>query len=131
MWDLISKITNVLLGLSTLYFYLESRKLKSFEIDKEIEIKKLEIDRLESSRIVMSDWRTEGIIDEMIVRKNYQLSNDQDMFSGLSEKELEEKLENAKKQIENDKNYMARIQEINAEMKHLERLKKYKWIFSK
>lgn len=47
MWDLVSKITSVIFGLSTIYFYLEKRKFQSFEFDKEARIKEVELEESE------------------------------------------------------------------------------------
>lgn len=49
MWNvsfIISIIFNVILFIWTIYFYLENRKLRGFEIDKNIELKNIEIKEL-------------------------------------------------------------------------------------
>jgi hypothetical protein len=46
MWDKFSTILNIILGLSTIYLYLENKKLKGFEIDRDIELKKIELQQL-------------------------------------------------------------------------------------
>jgi len=47
MWNVISIIFNVILFGWTIYLYLENRKLRGFEIDKNIKLKKREIEELE------------------------------------------------------------------------------------
>ena len=46
MWDLLPKILSIILGLLTIYLYLENRKLKGFEIDRDIELKEIELREL-------------------------------------------------------------------------------------
>lgn len=42
-----SYILNIILGLLTIYFYFENRRLKGFEIDKEIKLKEIAVKELE------------------------------------------------------------------------------------
>ena len=50
MWDILSNILNIGLGLWVFYLYLENRKLKRFAIDKEIELKEQQIEECETDR---------------------------------------------------------------------------------
>jgi hypothetical protein len=88
MWDLISKITSVLFGFSTFYFYLENRKLKSFEFEKEAKIKQAELKNLKAQR-----------------------------HSYLA--------------IDEDDDLGCKIKKKEAELEYYQKMKKYKWIFSK
>jgi hypothetical protein len=90
MWDKFSTILNIILGLSSIYLYLENRRLKGFEIDRDIELKEIELQEL--------NQRGPGT---------------------------------AAFYHEEGKNYCISLNKINAELNHLKRLKKYRWIFSK
>lgn len=46
MWDTLSKILNIIQAILLLYFYLENRKLKEFETEKKLTIKKAELAKL-------------------------------------------------------------------------------------
>lgn len=46
MWQTLSTIINVILALITTYFYFENRKLKGFEVEKKLEIKMAELEKL-------------------------------------------------------------------------------------
>ncbi|MDD5738978.1 MAG: hypothetical protein PHY72_03605 [Candidatus Pacebacteria bacterium] len=88
MWDIISKITSILLGFSTLYFYLENRKLKSFEFEREAKIKQAELKNSKSQR-----------------------------HSYLT--------------VEEDDDLGCKIKKKEAELEYFEKMKNYRWIFSK
>ncbi len=109
MWDIISKILNGILGLMTVYLYLENRKLKGLEIDKEIEIKRIEIAELKNE--YLKDQ--ENIKADMARR-------------GLTFSGIRTKIENVLRV-----KYDNKIDKKKAELTYLEKLKKYKWIFSK
>lgn len=109
MWDILSKILNIVLGLWVLYLYLENRKLRRFEIDKEIRLKKIEITELER-------WypkRKEELDNEMVERGL--------TFSGIREKANEDLEEESKNKLD----------KLGAELTYLKKLRQYKWIFSK
>ena len=109
MWDMLSKILNLTLGCLTIYLYVENRKLRKYEIDKEIDLKKIEIDDLR-------EWH-----------KKQKETTDLDMnkkgltFSGMRIKEHETL----------KREYERKSKKIQAELNYLEKLKAYKWIFSK
>jgi hypothetical protein len=112
MWNVISLISiifNVILFVWTFYYYLENRKLRGFEIDKNIELKDLEIKELK-------EWykKEEKELPE-------KLQSEGRLTTGFR-KEEEEKL---KLKYENKKTI------LKAELKYLKKLKKYKWLFSK
>jgi len=111
MWDIFSKILNIILILLTLYFYLENRKLSGFEIDKNLEIKKLELQELRAE-----------------LKKRKEAADESFVMQGLyhSEKRI-------KAQQNLDEYYEPKIKKLESEIKYLEKLKKYKWflIFSK
>jgi len=90
-WDTFSKFLNLLLGLWVFYLYLENRKLKGLEIDKDIKIKEIEIE----------DFKNYTRTPEYIV------------------KEVRGNL------------YENKLDKLNAELEHLKKIKRYKWIFSK
>ena len=109
MWNVISTIFNVILSILTIYFYLENRKLRGFEIGKNIELKEIEIKELEQ----LYTKEKEELAEEMQSRGAFT--------SGLKEgkeKELKLKYENKKAKL-------------NTELSHLKKLKKYKWFFRK
>ena len=87
--DVLSKILNIILGLSAIYLYLENRKLKGFEIGRDIKLKEIEIEEL------------------------FRLSNE-----FCLDKDVWHMRQN-------------NLIKSNIELKHLKRLKKYRWIFSK
>lgn len=105
MWDLTSKILNIALGLLTIYFYVENRKLRGFEIEKDIELKKLEI--VELDRQYRRDFGELGGV------RSYQFEINSDDLDDSRSKFL---------------NKASRLKE---ELKYLEKLKKHRWIFSK
>lgn len=107
MWNILSKILNVILFIWTIYLYLENRILKGFEIDKNIELKKIEIK--EQKRLYKN--RKEKLAGEMERRGL--------TTSGLKiEKERDLELE-----------YKNIFDKLNEELSYLKRLKKYKWLF--
>jgi len=109
MWNVISTIFNVIFFGWTIYFYLENRKLRGFEIDKNIELKKREIKELEQ---LYTKEKKE------LPEKLQSMGRLTSGFKEEEEKELKLKYEN-KKAI------------LKAELKYLKKLKKYKWFFSK
>ena len=108
MWNVISTIFNVILSILTIYFYLENRKLRGFEIGKNIELKEIEIKELEQLYTKEKKELPEKLQSEGRLTSG---------FKEEKEKELKLKYEN-KKAI------------LNAELKYLKKLKKYKWFFS-
>lgn len=46
MWQTFSTIINIILAVITTYFYLENRKLKGFEVERKLEIKMAELEKL-------------------------------------------------------------------------------------
>ncbi|MCX6759007.1 MAG: hypothetical protein NT012_00330 [Candidatus Nealsonbacteria bacterium] len=109
MWDTLSKILNVVLGLWGICLYAENRKLKGFKIDKEIKLKELEIEEVKR-------WypkRKEELDNEMAERGL--------AFSGIREKANAD----LKKEYEN------KLSKLETELIYLNKLKRYKWIFSK
>lgn len=109
MWDTFSKILNIILGLWTIYLYLENRKLKGFEIDKNLEIKKVELEELETKY----KKEKENLIGSFAARGLYS--------SGTRIK--------AEQDLDNE--YQRKIKKIKSEIEYLERLKRYRWLFSK
>ncbi|MEK7482336.1 MAG: hypothetical protein AAB620_00895 [Patescibacteria group bacterium] len=73
MWDLISKITTVVFGLSTLYLYLENRKLKSFEFEKEANIIEAELEALEWKEICANGPVAKSLASCEIKKKEAEL----------------------------------------------------------
>lgn len=51
MWDTFSKILNVIQAILLFYFYFENRKLKGFETEKKLTIKKAELEKLMDDHI--------------------------------------------------------------------------------
>ncbi len=93
----------------TIYLYLENRKLKGFEIDKDLEIKKIELEELK----INHKKEKEKLDGNFSVRELY--------FSGMR----------VKAQQDLDDYYERKIKKLESEIKYLEKLKKYKWLFSK
>jgi len=108
MWNVISTIFNVFLSILTIYLYLENRKLKGFEIDKNIELKKIEIKELKQ---LYTKEKKE--LAEELERRGRTTTG----FKEEGEKEIKLKYENKKAKL-------------NTELSHLKKLKKYKWLFS-
>ena len=109
MWETISKILNVILGLSTIYLYIETRKLKSFEFEKEISLAKIEKDDLKA-------WyeKRKSEIDSDMAKRNLILSG------------IRTQQHNALKE-----EYKRKRGRIDARLQYFEKLKRYKWIFSR
>ena len=107
--NMVSKILNIILGLLTIYLYLENRKLKGFEIDKNLEIKKVELEELETEY----KNEKENLIGSFATRGLYS--------SGTRIK--------AEQDLDND--YQRKIKKIKSEIEYLEKLKRYRWLFSK
>lgn len=109
MWDTLSKILNLTLGCLTVYLYAENRKLKKYEIIKDIELKGIEIEDLKEwykkrKEEVDSDFSKRGLT-----------------FSGMRVEELETL----------KREYTRKCSKIQAEINYLKKLQKYRWIFSK
>lgn len=105
----ISFILNIVLGLLTIYLYLENRRLKGFEIDKEIKIKEIAIQELERQH------------KEQKAEHDSEMSEREIFGSGIATGIYN----NLKAKQENEKNTLL------VELEHLKKLKKYRWIFSK
>lgn len=108
MLNVISVIFNVIFFGWIIYYYLENRKLKGFEIDKNIELKKIEIK--EQKRLYQN--RKIELAGE-IERKGWTTSGKK------IEKERDLELE-----------YKNIFDKLNEELSHLKKQKKYKWLFS-
>lgn len=105
----ISTILNIILGLLSMYFYIENNKLRGYEIDKKIKIKEVEKNELNNK------FEKDKIkLDEELNRKGAY-------FGGGRIKRLGD----LKHEYENN------LSKIDAELTYLEKLKKYKGIFSK
>ncbi|MBA7695133.1 hypothetical protein ES703_103755 [subsurface metagenome] len=107
MWNVISKIFNVILSILTIYLYLENRKLKGFEIDKNIELKKIEFKEQEQ---LYTKERKESA--EELQSRGLTTTG----FKEEKEKELKLKYKNI-------------FDKLNTELIYLKKLKKYKWLF--
>jgi len=109
MWNVISTIFNVIFFGWIIYYYLENRKLKGFEIDKNIKLKKREIEELEQ----LYPKEKKELAWELERRGRTTTG-----FKEEGEEELKQKYENKKTKL-------------NIELSHLKKQKKYKWLFSK
>jgi predicted ATP-binding protein involved in virulence len=98
MWNIISIILNILLGLGGFYLYLENKKLKRFEIDKNIKLKEIEI------REQQEEYQNR--LNDPVWSYNFKWRD-----------------------YEREKTNI--IDKLNAELEHLKKLKKYKWLFGK
>ncbi|GAH65980.1 unnamed protein product [marine sediment metagenome] len=119
MWNVISTIFNVILFVIsiifnvilfgwTIYLYLENRKLRGFEIDKNIKLKKREIE--EQKRLYQNRK----------IELAGELERKGQTTSGIKiEKERDLELE-----------FKNKFDKLNIELSHLKKLKKYKWLFS-
>ena len=107
MWNILSKILNVILFIWTIYLYLENRKLRGFEIDKNIELKKIEIKELKQ---LYTKEKKE------LPEKLQSMGRLTSGFKEAEEKELKLKYENI-------------FDKLNEELSYLKKLKKYKWLF--
>ncbi|MGB3346444.1 MAG: hypothetical protein WBA71_04235 [Candidatus Humimicrobiia bacterium] len=112
MWNvsfIISIIFNVIFFGWTIYFYLENRKLRGFEVGKNIELKEIEIKELEQ----LYTKEKKGLPEKL--QSMGRLTTG---FKEEGEKEIKLKYENKKTKL-------------NIELSHLKKQKKYKWLFSK
>jgi len=112
MWNvlfIIPIISTVISIILNIYLYLENRKLKGFEIDENIELKKIEIK--EQKRLYQN--RKIELAGE-IERRGWTTSGKK------IEKERDLELE-----------YKNIFDKLNEELSHLKKQKKYKWLFSK
>lgn len=110
MWNvsfIISIIFNVILFIWTIYFYLENRKLRGFEIDKNIKLKKIEIKEHEQ---LYTKEKKESL------QKLQSRGRITTGFKEEKEKELKLKYKNI-------------FDKLNEELSYLKKLKKYKWLF--
>jgi hypothetical protein len=108
-WDLILKILNVVQFLLLIYFYIENRRLKGFETEKNLKLKKLELKELNKK-----------------YKKDQSKINNKAAARGVYHSGIRiDNLSSLKEQFEIDEG------KLTAEIEYLERLKKYKWIFSK
>lgn len=111
MWDIFSKGLNIFLGLWVIYLYLENRKLKGIEIDKNIKLKEIEIKELEQ-------W---------ILKENKKINNELDyLIPGIKPQGIR-----SQTRIDLEEEYIYKLAKLKAELIFLNRLKYYKWIFSK
>ncbi|MFA4817804.1 MAG: hypothetical protein WC608_03755 [Parcubacteria group bacterium] len=105
----ISTILNIILGLLTVYLYIENKKLKGFEIEKNIKIKSIEIDEL------MNEYSgRKAILIQDMANRGLTFSS----FRTQAENNLKEEYENKTKKL-------------TAKLVYLEKLKRCKWIFNK
>jgi len=121
MWDLILKILDYgskIIILPTIlwggYLYIENRKLRSFEIDKEIALKENEIQKLNIEHSIKIGEEKEK--HKKKIHEN--LMSGEIVFDPEYLVSIYSSYKNAKEKIE-------------VELRHLEKIKKYKWIFSK
>jgi len=105
----ISNILNIILGILTIYLYIENRRLKGFEVGKNIEVKKLEIEELERNFPLDKER-----LDEEFNRRGAYHSGGR-----------------ARAQQYLSKDYENKKGRLSAELEYLRKLKRYKWIFSK
>lgn len=110
MWNTISKILNILLGLWVFYLYVENRRLKGFEIDKDIKLTELEIEKLTKDHQMNFQARLSA---------SYSFDYSELPYKRLIKNGLE------------DNEYENKIKELKTKLQHLKRLKRYRWIFSK
>jgi len=103
MWDILSKILNVFLGLWVFYLYLENRKLKRFDIDRDIKLKQHEINMYNEDR------------RNKICSPSFTSVFGADGFNFA----------------EYDKEYGDKVSRLTIELEYLKRLKKYRWPFGK
>ena len=110
MWNIISTSLNILLGLSTFYFYLENCKLKGFEAERDIDLKKVEIEELKrnfekekeslNNRWLASNWGyAEG--EKSIKKDEYE----------FLKKDLDEEYQSAKVKLETEVQYLEKLQD--------------------
>jgi len=106
MWNVISIISKFL---NVILFVWTNRKLKGFEIDKNIKLKEMEIKELK-------EWYKKE--KKELLEKLQSMGRLTSGFKEGGEKEIRRKYENKKAKL-------------NIELSHLKKLKKYKWFFSK
>ena len=104
MCNLISKILNIILDFG-------NRKLKGFELEKEIKIKETEIKELERKYL-----NEKEAIEQNITRYTN---------SGRSFRVMSKDYTDCNERFKNE------LSKLQAELCYLKRLKKYKWIFGK
>ena len=109
MWNSLSKILNIVLGLLTLYFYIENRKLRRYEIDKDIEVKKIEIRELRRSLRIAREKMNEDMAQMGLAYSSIREKNDIELQAEYGDKE--------------DK--------LKSKLSYLEKLRSYRWIFTK
>lgn len=109
MWNILSIIINIILGLLSIYFYFENKKLKGFQIERDISIKKAQIKELELWR-----KRKKREIDEEMAKRGLTFSG----IRNAADKEFVKEYENRKVKLD-------------AQLNYLEKLNKHKWLFSK
>lgn len=63
MWQTFSTIINIILAAITAYFYLENRKLKGFEVERKLEIKKAELEKLVNDYLASFNYGSVSIFD--------------------------------------------------------------------
>jgi len=102
--DIIRYIIDAGLLMSAIYFYIENRKLRGFEIDRDIKIKKAEIKELNNQYKQEKNEVERGIV-----------------IGGFDPNDI----------MSMEEKYYSKFEKIWAEQQYLERLKKYRWIFSK
>lgn len=104
--EIISLAVNVVLGLMTIYLYFENRKLRGFEIDNKIELKEIE-----------RELTTRRHLEEM--KKLWENYSGGDLMKIICDQGP--LLERQQREIDS----------VDAEINHLKKLQRYKWIFSK
>lgn len=107
--DIIPYIVAIFSLMLNVYLYIENRKFKGFEIDRDIELKETEFEELNNQH----EEEAENLEKEMERRGIPS--------SGMAKASL----------IVLRKKYNVKFKKINAERRYLKRLKKYRWIFSK
>ncbi|MFH1129438.1 MAG: hypothetical protein V1686_01760 [Patescibacteria group bacterium] len=111
MWNIIRYILEVALGFSAIYFYIENRRLKGFEIERDIDLKEIELDEL--NRQYLKETGDEINRLEKGLGGHWGISMDGAVDIGLKNK------------------YDIKIKKVNAEKEYLYKLRDYRWIFSR
>jgi len=111
MWQTFSTIINIILAVITTYFYLESRKLKKFKIDRDIELKEIEIEEMKREHL-----NEVGQIKLGCTKYTEDGSPIPIMTTAYAEC---------------DNRYNNKFKKLEADLEYLNKLKKYRWIFSK
>lgn len=112
MWEImefIPIVLTIIFGLSSLYLYLENKKLRGFELEKEIGLKRLEIEEL----LICYSKRKEELVNDLASRGIASSSN-----VGKVEEDLKKEFQN-------------KLNKLNAKIAYLDKLRRYKWIFSR